>query len=136
MNKVFLIKKSKTEVKQKPMIVDKKTIRKAEIQKINSERIVEKNRQIEEITNLFIATIPMFREKKPMRIGINREFYERFPALSHRKIQYVLEKHAEGSDYLKNVAIGTYRYDLNGLECEKISDTDKEFSLKKLLEAN
>jgi len=133
MSKVFLIKKSKPEVKKEPVIVSKKAIRQAEIQKMNNAIIAENNRQIEGITDFFHKTIPMFRDKKPMKKGIVREFYERFPDISHRKIQVILAKHAENIDYLKNVASGTHRYDLNGKECEKIRDTERAFSAEQIL---
>ena len=133
MSKVFLIKKTKPEVKKEIVIFDKKAIRQAEVQKMNDAVIAENNRQIEEITDYFLKTIPMFREKKPMKKGIVREFYERFPDISHRKIQIILAKHAESLDYLKNVASGTHRYDLSGKECEKIRDIERAFSSEQIL---
>ena len=95
-----------------------------------------KQTEISKLEALFCEKFPVFAKNLPLKKGIHLEFREQFPEISHEKIKHVLKKHAKKIDYLKNVAIGTYRYDLNGLECEKISDTDKEFSLKKLLEAN
>ena len=63
---------------------------------------------------LLRSTFPVFRENKPLAIGIHKGIAERLPQLSKDQIRTAMRRHTASTHYLKALATGTTRFDLDG----------------------
>ena len=57
---------------------------------------------------------PVFFKFKPLKIGIQKDIFNRHPDITRHIIRSVLWWHTHDFRYLKSIAIEEYRYDLDG----------------------
>ena len=76
----------------------------------------------------------VFREAKPLAIGIHKELMKAVPGLDTGKMRTAMRRHTGTTRYLKSVATGDDRYDLSGTPAGKISDEQKQQAAEALRE--
>lgn len=118
-------------IKKRPTIVEEKvTVPEVAKSKMVNQELARVERQA--IHAVFMQTFPVFREKKPLRIGIHLDLYKQFPEFSHRNIASVMRWHTSGRLYLKNILAGTDRFDLTGDPVGTITDEARADAKKRL----
>jgi len=60
------------------------------------------------------TTFPVFRENKPLAIGIHKVIKERLPDTDSQRLRYAMQMHTASTSYLKSLSNGTVRFDLDG----------------------
>lgn len=68
----------------------------------------------------------VFREAKPLAIGIHKSVLKAVPGLDTGKMRIAMRRHTGTTRYLKAVATGDDRYDLAGVAAGKITDEQKQ----------
>lgn len=76
----------------------------------------------------------IFREAKPLAIGIHKELLKAVPGLETGKMRIAMRRHTGTTRYLKSVATGDDRYDLSGAPAGKITDEQKQQAAEALRE--
>jgi ProP effector len=79
-----------------------------------------------DVLKLLNERFAVFREAKPLAIGIHKEVMKALPGLEASKMRNAMRRHTGTTRYLKAVATGTERYDLNGAVAGTISDEQKQ----------
>jgi hypothetical protein len=75
----------------------------------------------------------VWSNKQPLQVGILEDFLRRFhPAFSKKIIRLVMRDQTISVKYLKNVAIGGNRFNLNGEITSEIQKKERDYSHKKL----
>lgn len=80
------------------------------------------------------ATYPVFRECQPLAIGIHKALRQRMPEVADTQLRLALRRHVTSTKYLKAVANGTQRYDLDGQPAGEIAPAHREDALASLKE--
>ncbi|MEW5769468.1 MAG: ProQ/FinO family protein [Pseudomonadota bacterium] len=62
----------------------------------------------------FIALYPVFRDAKPLAIGIHKAMLEQQPDLDKAALRTAMKMHTHSTRYLKGIVEGAPRYDLAG----------------------
>lgn len=70
--------------------------------------------QRDPILEQLLATYAVFKEARPLAIGVHRVIQERQPELTKEKLGKAMKIHTSTTRYLKAVAKGGARYDLDG----------------------
>lgn len=60
------------------------------------------------------ATFPVFRECRPLAIGIHKAILARMPDVKPDAVKAILKAHTGATRYLKAVSLGKERFDLDG----------------------
>jgi ProP effector len=76
----------------------------------------------------------VFREARPLAIGIHKAVLQAMPELDAGKIRIALRRHTGSTRYLKAVAVGDDRYDLQGQPAGKITEEQKQQAAEALRE--
>ena len=77
---------------------------------------------------------PVFRDGKPLAIGIDKQLLARLPELDRKTLRIVLSMHTHSTRYLKAMAKGTRRYDLDGNPAEEIAEAHRKHAAELLRE--
>lgn len=71
-----------------------------------------------------------FKEPKPLKVGIQREFLLVPSPYSKGKLRSCLGSYCASKAYLEAIVQGNWRYGLNGEEAEEITQEQKDHALK------
>ncbi|MBY8087825.1 ProQ/FinO family protein [Vibrio fluvialis] len=89
-------------------------------------------------TKDFIFSLPVFKECKPLKVGIDKELLFLIkltrPDLNYsvRFLKRILTIHTHNVKYLTSFPKNTHRFDINNKEYSEITDDEREFTAKKL----
>ncbi|CSC90370.1 ProP expression regulator [Vibrio cholerae] len=89
-------------------------------------------------TKDFIFSLPVFKECKPLKVGIDKELLLLIkitrPDLNYsvRFLKRILTIHTHNVKYLTSFPKHTHRFDINNKEYSEITDDEREFTAKKL----
>jgi ProP effector len=61
-----------------------------------------------------LATYPVFRDLKPLSIGIHKAIIAAHPEIDKAALRCTLQRHTSATKYLKSVAAGGSRFGLDG----------------------
>lgn len=78
------------------------------------------------------AEFPVFRDCKPLAIGIHKQLMERKPELDKNKVRVALHGHTASSRYLKAMVEGAPRLDLDGQPAGEVTAEQQEVAVKTL----
>ncbi len=77
---------------------------------------------------------PTFRDYKPVALRIDKSIMERFPELERKIVRIAMRMHTTSTRYLKALEKDTHRYDLDGNQCEEITQEHREYAARTLKE--
>lgn len=80
------------------------------------------------------ANFPVFRDCQPLAIGIHKTLKLRQPELSDGGVRFALKQHTASTKYLKAIANGTQRFDLDGNPAGEITAEQRQQALDTLKE--
>ena len=80
------------------------------------------------------ATFAVFRDAQPLAIGIHKAIKARLPDIGEGALRVALKSHTASTKYLKAVANGRQRFDLDGQQAGEITDEQREQALTTLKE--
>lgn len=80
------------------------------------------------------AEFPVFRDCKPLAIGIHKQLLERRPDLDKNKVRVALHGHTASSRYLKALTEGAPRLDLDGQPSGEVTAEQQDVAVKTLRE--
>lgn len=89
-------------------------------------------------TKDFIFSLPVFKECKPLKVGIDKELLFLIkltrPDLNYsvRFLKRILTIHTHNVKYLSSFPKHTHRFDINNKEYSEITEDEREFTAKKL----
>lgn len=98
----------------------------------------KENQQRYQDTKDFIFSLPVFKECKPLKVGIDKELLFLIkltrPDLNYsvRFLKRILTIHTHNVKYLTSFPKHTHRFDINNKEFSEITDEEREFTAKKL----
>jgi ProP effector len=84
------------------------------------------DRQTAETLELLVARYPVFAEGKPLAIGTFDQLVQRHPEIEFRILRTTLIRYCRRPRYLKAIAAGRERYDLDGQPVGEITETQRE----------
>ena len=88
------------------------------VESIRKKRKPNHFRQLDEL-----KTLPVFKKKRPLKIGIHKDIKARYPRIAIRAIYSWLYHWTNRPKYKESLKRGGYRYDLNDQPTEVISNT-------------
>lgn len=80
------------------------------------------------------AAFPVLRECRPLAIGIHKVIKERLPEIDAAQLRAALKSHTASTKYLKAVANGVTRFDLDGNPAGEITAEQRQQALDGLKE--
>lgn len=80
------------------------------------------------------ATYPVFRDRLPLAIGIHKSIVERQPDVDRRALRAALATYVGSTRYLKSIAQGERRFDLDGNPAGEITAEQREQAASTLRE--
>lgn len=78
------------------------------------------------ILDMLRATFPVFREHRPLALGIHKTIKERLPDLNAGQLRNAMRIHTMATAYLKSLATGDQRFDLDGQPAGAVTAEQKE----------
>lgn len=78
------------------------------------------------------AEFPVFRDCKPLAIGIHKQLMERKPDLDKNMVRVALHGHTASTRYLKALTQGAPRLDLDGQPAGEVTVEQQELAVKTL----
>lgn len=88
-----------------------------------------KNRRGNSVLDTLAATFPVFRECRPLAIGIHKAIKARLPDLNDAQLRFALKSHTASTRYLKALANGDTRFDLDGNPAGAVSPEQRQLAL-------
>lgn len=79
-----------------------------------------------DVLKLLNERFAVFREAKPLAIGIHKEIMKAVPGLDAGKMRTAMRRHTGTTRYLRAIATGSERHDLNGAVVGTISEEQKK----------
>jgi sRNA-binding protein len=86
---------------------------------------LSKKKQTEMIADHLYGKYPVFKQFRPLAIGIHEALIAELPQYDSTLVSRVLTNHCKKPRYLRSLAKGGKRYDLKGRETTVISDEEK-----------
>ena len=80
------------------------------------------------------AAFPVFRECRPLAIGIHKAIRDRLPDMNPGQLRFALQTHTGSTRYLKAVSQGNIRFDLDGEAAGSVSHEQQKQALDTLKE--
>lgn len=77
---------------------------------------------------------PVFRNAQPLAIGIDKSIRMRLPEISSYQLSRALDWHTGSMRYLKALANGEQRFDLDGNPCGVVTAEQRDLAKKSLVE--
>jgi len=74
----------------------------------------------------------VFRDFKPLAIGIHKQLMERMPDLDKNKVRIAMHSHTASTRYLKALIAGAPRFDLDDQPAGEVSEEQQEVAVKTL----
>lgn len=81
-----------------------------------------------------MAQFPVLQEARPLAIGIHKGILERLPDLDKQKVSKAMRLHTASTRYLKAMAKGGPRYDLEGNPAGEVTAEQQEAAAKMVKE--
>ena len=81
-----------------------------------------------------VATYPVFRDCRPLALGIHKVLQERHPELSKAQIRSALKIHTAMTRYLKTLSQSDQRVDLDGQPAGEITPEQREVATTEVKE--
>jgi ProP effector len=78
------------------------------------------------------AEFPVFRDCKPLAIGIHKQLMERKPDLDKNKVRVALHSHTASTRYLKALTEGAPRIDLDGQTAGEVTAEQQTVAVQTL----
>lgn len=78
------------------------------------------------------AQFPVFRDARPLAIGIDAALLLRLPALNRQVLRSALRQHTASTRYLKALQAATQRFDLDGNEAGEVSEAQRAHAAETL----
>ncbi len=78
------------------------------------------------LLDTLVATFPVFKEGRPLALGIHKTLAERMPELSKADVRNALRIHTASTRYLKALSQAKERYDLEGQPAGEVTDEQRE----------
>ena len=79
-------------------------------------------------------SFPVFREFKPLAIGIDKQLRAKLPELDRKVLRMALGMHTHSTKYLKAIAKGTTRFDLDGHSGVELTESHRQHATETLQE--
>lgn len=76
----------------------------------------------------------VFRETRPLAIGIDKQILARHPEIERKALRVALGMHTHATRYLKAVANGTERFNLDGSPADALTGEHRQYALEALRE--
>ncbi|HJV74394.1 MAG TPA: ProQ/FINO family protein [Noviherbaspirillum sp.] len=70
-------------------------------------------------------TYPIFREHKPLAIGIDKQLFAQMEGVNKKTMRMALSLHTSSVQYLKAMEKATVRYNLDGTTAGEVDDTHR-----------
>jgi ProP effector len=80
------------------------------------------------------ATFPVFRDGQPLAIGIHKAIKARLPDLGEGKLRMALKGYTASTKYLKAIANGKQRFDLDGNPVGDVTAEQRQQALETIKE--
>lgn len=77
-----------------------------------------------------------YKGSKPLKVGIHRDLIEQNPEIRPTYIGIFLNRHTSTVQYLASFLKNSERFDLDGIPCGEIPESNKKFAYEKLLKMN
>lgn len=87
-----------------------------------------------DVTKLLNQRYTVFRDSQPLAIGIHKAVMKALPEVEGAKVRAALRRHVGSTRYLKAVANGDDRFDLDGQPAGKITEEQKQQAVEALRE--
>ena len=78
------------------------------------------------ILELLRTTFAVFRDHRPLALGIHKTIREKMPELNAGQLRTAMRMHTGATAYLKALAIGGERFDLDGQPAGTVTDEQRE----------
>lgn len=95
----------------------------------NAVQTMSKKKQTEMIAEYLYGKYEIFRRFKPLAIGIEKELAAAMPQFDPQLINRALSNHCRRPRYIKSIALGGKRFNLNGKFQGEISKEEQEHAL-------
>lgn len=89
---------------------------------------IRRNALLEQLQGEF----PVFRDYKPLAIGIHKQLMERKPDLDKNKVRIAMHSHTASTRYLKALTEGAPRLDLDGQPAGEVTAEQQEVAVQTL----
>lgn len=86
------------------------------------------------ILETLASSFPVFRDCQPLAIGIHKVIMARMPDLGEGSLRVALKRHTNSTKYLKAIANGSERYDLDNQPAGEISAEQRQQALATIKE--
>ena len=80
------------------------------------------------------AQFPVFRENKPLALGIHKVIKERLPDTDSKRLRFAMQTHTASTAYLKSLTHGGSRFDLDGSPVGEVTPEQQQQALEALRE--
>jgi ProP effector len=80
------------------------------------------------------ATFPVFRDGQPLAIGIHKAIKARLPDIGEASLRIVLKGYTASTKYLKAIANGKQRFDLDGNPAGDVTAEQRQQALETIKE--
>jgi ProP effector len=80
------------------------------------------------------TAFPVFRECRPLAIGIHKAIRDRLPEMNPGQLRFALQTHTGSTRYLKAVSQGDIRFDLDGEAAGSVTPEQQKQALDTLKE--
>lgn len=80
------------------------------------------------------AIYPVLNETRPLALGIHKAIHEKQPELGREELRLAMRTHTASTRYLKELATGTQRYDLDGNVAGEVTEEQRQIAATTLRE--
>jgi ProP effector len=86
------------------------------------------------VLKTLIATFPVFRDGQPLAIGIHKAIKLRLPDIGEGRLRMTLKGYTASTKYLKAIANGKQRFDLDGKPDGEITAEQRQQAMETIKE--
>jgi ProP effector len=86
------------------------------------------------VLETLISTFPVFRDGQPLAIGIHKAIKLRLPDIGEGKLRMALKGYTASTKYLKAIANGKQRFDLDGNPAGDVTAEQRQQALETIKE--
>jgi ProP effector len=86
------------------------------------------------VLETLLATFPVFRDTQPLAIGIHKAIKLRLPDISEGSLRMALKGYTASTKYLKAIANGMQRFDLDGNPAGELTAEQRQQALETIKE--
>lgn len=95
----------------------------------NAVQTMSKKKQTEMIAEYIYSKYDVFKKFKPLAVGIENELVAALPQFSEELIKRVLSNHCRRPKYVKSVARGGKRFNLENRFQGEVSEEERQYAL-------